>query len=469
MKNSIKYIIIVIITLFTSCEKFLESPQKSILVGSGFWTSESSAELAMAGIYDAAQTVLAPDYWRWGELRADNYVNNDRPGGNFYAIVQNALVPTTAGSNWSGLYTAIANTNFAIKNLQAMPDFPRKNIFLAEALTWRAFFYFYGVRVWGDLPKVTQPVEGLDQDLNVSRSPSSEIYNEIIIPDLEEAEDLMTTVRSLNTISLSAILALKAHVYMWPGDHQNYGIARDAITRIEGFGYHRLETTQQGWIDIFKGNQDSREIIFSLAWNFLEDGGNSGVGQFSTATPEYLPSEDLEQKWQAAIPGDFRILASASFDIEIVPGQEMPYLRILTKYSPRFDDRNIQGTWASTNDRDIIIFRLSELLLLKAEAENYLNNPAAALALINRIRTARGLILVDETITDKIVIRDLILDERQFELMGEGHRYWDLVRNDVVLEVMGPINGMNDPRRILWPVNLNVMNRNPNIIQNDGY
>ena len=190
---------------------------------------------------------------------------------------------------------------------------------------------------------------------------------------------------------------------------------------------------------------------------------------FSTATTEFVCSEDLEQKWNGKIPGDFRILATGAFDVEIVPGVEFPYLRILTKYSPRFSTRDEQSSWSNTNDRDILFYRLSGLLLLKAEAENYLDHPDVALSLINRIRTARGLPLVDTTLTDKTLIRDMILDDRQFELMGEGHRYWDLVRNNVVLDVMEPINGMNNPQRIFWPVSQNVLNRNAGIIQNESY
>jgi hypothetical protein len=255
---------------------------------------------------------------------------------------------------------------------------------------------------------------------------------------------------------------------MWPASHQNYTTARDAITKLEGYGY-KLETTQAGWLNIFRGPENSSEIVFALAWNFLQDGGNSGVARFSPAEPNFSPSEALDQKWKASLPGDFRNVESAAFDIKIVPGVEFPYTRVLTKYSPRFLDRNLQSSWGANNDRDIIFYRLSGLLLLKAEAENYLNNPSAAIALINRIKTARGLPLVSTSITDKITIRNLILDERQFELMGEGHRYWDLVRNGVVLEVMRPINGMNDPKKILWPIAQNVLNRNSKIIQNEGY
>jgi len=458
-----------LVALFSSCDKFLETPQKSQLSLSAFWNSQKDAELGLAGVYDAAQIAFEIDFWRWGELRGDNFINNERPNAGNLQLVNNQLTTTTPGNDWSSIYTAIATANTAIKQIPNIPDFATKNNLLAESLTLRALLYFYAVRVWGDVPKITEPIEGLDQELNLSRSPASEIFKDIILSDLDKAEKLMTNNRSLNNFSLGGILALKAHVYMWPGNHQNFTVARDAISKLETFGYV-LETTKPGWTDIFRAaQQKSNEIIFALAWDFNEDGGNSGVGLFSDATPEIVPLEALETKWRAAIPGDFRILETAAFDIEIIPKVEFPYLRILTKYSPRFSQRDLQGSWAATNDRDIIFFRLSSMLLLKAEAENNLGNPGKALDLINKVRTARGLALVSTMIIDKNTVRDMILDDMQFELMGEGQRYWDIVRNNVVLDIMRPINGMSDVKRIFWPVSQNVMNRNAKIKQTDGY
>jgi hypothetical protein len=456
------------LTGLTACKKFLDTPQKSQLSLADFWRSAKDAELGVAAIYNAAQVAFEINYWRWGELRADNFINNDRPNANNSQIVTNQLTTATAGADWSELYTAILTANMAISKIPDIPDFAGKQNLLAEAHALRALFYFYAVRVWGAVPKITEPVEGLDQDLNFTRSPVKEIYEEIILPDIDKAGQLMTAERSINRLSRGSILALKAEVLMWPGDQQNYALAVEAITELESLGYS-LENTQTGWINIFKGPENSKEIIFSLGWNFNEDGGNSGVGQFSTATTEFVCSEDVEQKWNSSIPGDFRILATGAYDVEIVPGEEFPYLRILTKYSPRFTTRDEQSSWSNTNERDIIFYRLSDLILLKAEAENYLDHPGAALGLVNRVRTARGLPEVDTTLTYKTVIRDLILNERQFELIGEGHRYWDLVRNNVVLQVMEPINGMSDPQRILWPIAQNVLNRNAGISQNEGY
>nr|WP_299344370.1 RagB/SusD family nutrient uptake outer membrane protein [Allomuricauda sp.] len=476
----LKNLTVLVVIAFWSCDDFLDTPPESQISLSDFWQTRSDAELGVAAAYDELQNAFESNFWVWGELRGDNYTLNDRPSADTQNQLTNNLQISTGGADWSDLYAAIATANVAIQQIPEIPDFANKNDLLAQSLAIRALCYFYAVRVWGGVPKVTALVDDVSGDINIPRSPLNEIYNEIILPDLAEAEALIQTPTSRNFFSLGSILALKAHVYAWPGAHQNYQMALDAINELEGLGYS-LETSTDGWANIFP-SESSNEIIFWLAWNFAEDTGNGGHAQFAGFTPDKVPAETLEAKWSAAIPGDFRILESAAFDIEIEdPMAEFPFLRIMSKFFGVFDDRGDQADASANNDFDIPFFRLSGLMLLKAEIQNYLNDGAGALASVNSIRTARGLPnLVGGTDVDtgnQTAMRDLILDERQFELMGEGQRFWDLVRNGVAVEVMsqviditsGNLNGLDREIEIVWPVSQNVLDRNPNIEQNEAY
>ena len=477
--KTFKYILILLIGLLWSCDDFLDTPPKSQISLSDFWQTKADAQLGVAAIYNAMQNALEEEFWVWGELRADNFIVNDRPAQSTLDAISNNLTISTNGSDWSSLYRAIAHANVAIEQIPNIPSFDNQNDLLAQALTLRALLYFYAVRIWGDVPKVTEIVADLSGDINAPRASLNEIYNDIIIPDIQQAESLIQVNTSRNFVSKGAILALKAHVYAWPGTHQDHQKTVDAITALQNLGYS-LETTQQGWINIFRGAENSNEIVFWLGWNFAEDGPNGGIGQFAGFTPDKVPTETLESKWDAAIPGDYRKLASAAFNIEITNPDEFPFLRILSKFLGVFTDRNDQQNATITNDRDVPIFRLSELILLKAEAQNYLGNGSVALELLNNIRTARTLPLLvdgaDVNSNDQSAMRDLILNERQFELMGEGHRFWDLVRNGMAVQVMSQVtdingnpNGLDKESEILWPISQNVLNRNPNIEQNEAY
>jgi hypothetical protein len=79
-------------------------------------------------------------------------------------------------------------------------------------------------------------------------------------------------------------------------------------------------------------------------------------------------------------------------------------------------------------------------------------------------------------------MEDAILDERRWELFAEGKRWFDLVRTDHVLQFMEPLTTARqlaegaaptgwgtDKRRYLWPLNRNVLNANPNLVQNKPY
>lgn len=98
------------------------------------------------------------------------------------------------------------------------------------------------------------------------------------------------------------------------------------------------------------------------------------------------------------------------------------------------------------------------MLLLKAEALNQLDRQSEAIDIVNQIRTARELPLVNSgttpdivNVNDKSEVQEFILDERRLELLGEGTRWWDLVRTDKAVETLSPINGLTQSQ-ILWPI-----------------
>jgi hypothetical protein len=150
------------------------------------------------------------------------------------------------------------------------------------------------------------------------------------------------------------------------------------------------------------------------------------------------------------------------------------------------------------------IIRLADLYLMKAEALNeYNEGPTPEVyAAINLVRERAGIPDVEEVWSDpefaKTVNKhttregmlDIILQERGIELAFEGSRYWDMVRHKrAVSEFSGALTGWNtmgsasriffvlgpvQSRRFtvtnyLWPIDLNELNTNSNLIQNPGW
>ena len=132
-----------------------------------------------------------------------------------------------------------------------------------------------------------------------------------------------------------------------------------------------------------------------------------------------------------------------------------------TKYFINFVD-------VTRSARNVVLVRLADLILLEAEALIRLNetendaevrqeNFEAAVALINLIRNRAGgaayeIDIESLSVNDTDLLLSTVLNERLFELLGEGHRYFDLIRNGKVTEVMTPINGQSDLRSVVWPI-----------------
>ena len=116
-------------------------------------------------------------------------------------------------------------------------------------------------------------------------------------------------------------------------------------------------------------------------------------------------------------------------------------------------------------DNDLVIYRLSDVILMKAEA--ILRGGTATggdtpLSLVNSIRAKRG---VDDLTS---VDLDVLLDERGFELYWEGHRRQDLIRFGKFLDAYTnkPASG---PERLLFAIPSSALAVNPNLEQNPGY
>ena len=113
-------------------------------------------------------------------------------------------------------------------------------------------------------------------------------------------------------------------------------------------------------------------------------------------------------------------------------------------------------------DNDYVYFRLADVILMVAEANFRKGNNAAALDLVNQIRTKRGVAALTA------ITADALIDERGRELYWEGHRRTDLVRFGKFLGAWNekPASGNE---RLLFPIPTIQLSVNPNLVQNPGY
>jgi hypothetical protein len=471
VKNfKVLYLILLLggVSVINSCNNFLDRKSPSVISSEGYWRGPTAAKGGVAAIYDDAQSFFEDNYIRYGDYRTMNIRVYSGAAANKAQIDNNRLTSGSLGTNWSGLYTAIADANNVIYHVSKMSDFQNKNDLVGQAYALRGLFYFYAVRVWGKVPIITKPVN-IQKVLNgevKKRAPVDSVFHDVIMPDLQKAQQLISTNGGSAHMTLGGVLALKAHVYMWPEKYRNYVTAMNAIKKLQGLGRYELVHTQQAWINQFRaGTQNGKSIIFKLAWNYSEDGSNGGVGELSRTDAEKTPTDTIRHLWRTLLPHDFRR------GVCFVPKSQIVRRNFNTidKYAgTKWTKLVNRNTYLNTHGIGWIFYRMAGIILLKAELYNDLDKPSKALSLVQKIRTARGIPKkVDESITNKKKVRNIVLRARQFELYAEGKRFFDLVRNQLAIKRILP--PLKDSLQIYWPVSQAVLDRNPALQQTEGY
>ena len=129
---------------------------------------------------------------------------------------------------------------------------------------------------------------------------------------------------------------------------------------------------------------------------------------------------------------------------------------------------------SATND--FPFFRLAEMYLIKAEAENELGQTGAAVADLGLIhdRHDKANPVGGLGLTSQALIRDAILKERLLELAAEGKRRTDMIRHGKFLSWTestrnGVASSARDPHFILFPIPAPQLASNPLLSQNPGY
>ncbi|MFH4966983.1 RagB/SusD family nutrient uptake outer membrane protein [Gaetbulibacter sp. M240] len=503
-------LIFTILAICFSCQNILDEQPQSEIGPKDFWKNNTDAESGIIGMYDAMQPAYRVAHFLWGEFRSDSYklAQDGAPIDYKELVLQNITSGNRETLKWDNLYELINRANTAIKYIPQITAYNES--LLAEAHAARAFAYFDAIRVWGSVPLFTEPTESV-ADLQKSRTPGDQILNEVIIPDMLKAESIIGPPTSDFRFSKSSILCLQAEVYMWMKD---YPKAKEAIEKMIALGGHSLVTSVQAWQDLFSNTpqtadtpdgrgkiQTGPELIFSIRFDLAEDEDNpgqrlanrSGVYRlFYAGIPSFYISDSLNVKWTRRFPTE-----QAEWDAKY-PGVQPAVTtstgplygdwRYFASRQGRFDGfegNALVAKWNYDNfspvqdDTDIVLYRYAGMLLMLAEAENQLNaDGIRALEILNQLRSAR--LLPQVTMAEFGLTQEdrenYLLDERQFELLGEGKRWWDLRRTDKAIEILNPIlseipeASILTEDRLLFPIYFEHLDENPNLLpQNTGY
>lgn len=474
-----------ILLIFTSCEKWLELIPPQGLIREEFWQTKEDVQSILMGAYEKFSS-LDDRLFRYGELRGDMVVGDVNLGDDERKVAESNIYPENWLCDWSDFYEVINYCNEVIKNAplvreidDTFTDYQMKG-YLSEAYFLRDLAYFYLVRVFKDVPFVTEPTETDASDVYPYKMDGEELLR-LLIPELEEARKYATTDGYLTLpeirgrVTKGAIDALLADISLWLFD---YEAVITYVGRVENAKQYVLMPSGS-WFELFyPGN--ALESIFEF--QFREpDQRNSMYGMTQRISYSYDPSRKAIEMF------------AIEFAREFVRGEESSIKKygendfIIWKYVGRAPDGESVRTGSEQNAANWIVYRLADLKLMKAEALSQLGRFPEALAIINEIRQ-RADVTPLSLANSPAAYEDAILQERALELAFEGKRWFDLVRmgrrNDyarksALIEII-VTNVPSTQKRILatkltnplgWylPIYESEIERNPNLVQNPYY
>lgn len=475
----------VLLVLSSSCEDIIEIDPVSAIPDAVFWQNNEDAELGVVAIYDAMQLTYRTNHFLWGEFRSDNYDVSDQPNADIESLITNNLTPDyELYLAWFEFYSMILRANTAIEKIPTISNYD-KNL-LGEAYALRAYAYFDAYRVWGGVPIFDTASLELNSDSYKAKSTPQEVLD-LVQSDLAQASLLLSRTSSEHRFSIASLLGFKAKVAMHV---KQYAEANTALQELIDLNLYSLTTNRTDWRTLFINDpedypgegQEGPELIWTLNFDLTDDGnGASGIySLFFQGISTHWVSQDVNTKWLERFPTDSEEWEAKYPGVppHVEDGVEYygdwRYHETVTEAGNGPEDLRVskyakQSYSKFNDDTNIVLMRYADMLLLKAEAENQLDNGQAAIDLVNEIRIARELptvLLADYT--TKETRKDLILDERQFELFAEGTRWWDLIRTEKAVEILGPKNGLTT-EKIVWPIYFRHLIDNHKLEQNEVY
>lgn len=464
------------------------------------YANRADAESALTALYEdfrGNQNFLQLDYLLIGDVHSDNAYAGTT-GSEVVDPATNDLNGTTLCVNrdWNYYMLQAAKCTKFIVGVASVGDNSLSaaeiNTMRAQAEILRAFIWFRMVRMWGNIPIITTVPKDITSD-NIAESYESyfpaqnteaEAY-EYILNDLNDALLYAPDGSGDKTrFSKDVARALLAKVYA-EKPVRNYNLVIKYVDELTARGYDLCPA----YGDLFdidgavKDGFSATPLHTNTVESILEVHYPVGSGNWASwMYGRCLENWDQSFSWAKWITPS-RDLLSAFDKVGDTQRKEQTVVYYECAWSNYYPSDNYAFMYKVRSGYSNVFFlRYDDLLLLKAEA--LINGEAPDLAgaadIIDRIRVRAGVNKL--TANEKSNRQNLFtayVNERRLELACEGERWYDLVRLDILEETMAAAQ-RNDSYRLpisvpftknsyLLPIPQDVLDTNPNVVQNPGY
>lgn len=450
----VKYLLLVIILLSSSCKKYLETKPSDFLTPVNYYQNKTQLALALNGVYlvlsqascygEIYQHIITPS-----TDESITNINNTTPGACFYNVTAGNADITNF---WSNLYTGVNRANLLLENINIatdISDLDRKHI-KAEAIFLRAYFYFLLTQWYGDIPlRLSSTTSALAT--NYPFTASKDIYD-FVISEMTTAEGMLSDQKASSfaydeKVTYTTVEGILARVCLYAAGNPinetaRYAEALSWAKKVVSSGEHKLNPD---YSQIFKlesadgYDNVNREVLWEVgfSWSLTNTSrltasqvrvGMStnaiSIGRtygYTNVYPRLFKSyesvinpsaplgsqdlsPDLRREWNCPVftwsGGDAVVLPTVAYFTynnywDRYPGKWRRQYEIVI---PR-DNNN--------SPRNLPILRYSDVLLMLAEADNEINGPTSlGIDAVTQVRkraygeTLQGKSLVKITVTN---------------------------------------------------------------------
>ena len=481
--NSLMVLAITMLSLASCKKEFIEVTPQGQFLTENYYSDETQAFGALVGAYDVMRknsggfenmiTMMnagSDDQYAGGGNSSDGA---GIQGFSNYTLNAN-IIP---GSFWNDHYQGIFRANTLLQKLpNTAMDATLKERFVGEAKALRANYYFNLVRLFRNIPLLTEPLTS-SNIYSVTQAAPADVYAQIEADLTDAIAALPPTIvvpDDGGRFTKGSAQALLGKVLLYENKNAEAAAQFLEVNGTPGgtsqYGYHLLTNFSDLWVTSNKFNTESilevthSNQVFLGDWSLWGSGRdesntvNQMVGPRSYSRPSGSTAPDLPSGWSFniftqefydVIKTDPRFGATV-FDMKaLVAANQAAYIEgyqntgyFVNKFLPRRSDVTPAGSTELNFQQDSYVIRLADTYLMEAEALG--GTGSRAQALLDAVRARVGLASVPVSLA-------AIKAERRLELAAEGHRFFDLVRWGDAPAKLGP-RGFTAGKNEIFPI-----------------
>ena len=440
-KNLFKIALLALVPLFYSCDE--ERLDERPVIGDIFdandgMRNEEQMERFVIGSYSAlgSATNFGANIIIYGDVISDNiFVSTTNAG---YFLTENSLswIGDSGFGQYSALYTVIQRANFVINdtNLEETENVKKLK---GEAKIVRGLAYFYLAQLFSP-----NPTSGINQEYGVplklelytdpmataGRSTVAEVYTQIV-KDLEEGVVEMGSLDrgSKTYLSPTAGKFILSKVLLTRGGSGDYeraaSLANEVLTSSPA-NFSRIEADKLS--DYFtqsdvRKSEEQNETIWEIEQTQVNNlGVNSHISAFYSNTGAHRSMLARQSFYDSFETTDVR---RALFNTAGTPASDNPKGVWLRKWPRNTTLDNVSSNYTM----NVKVFRMTEALFVQMEGLAKAGQRGQAVTLLNEFAASRG---SSATYNEGNVLDGILLEKKK-EFIGEGHRFFDLKRNNL--------------------------------------